>query len=124
MHRAIGGLSHGLIDYLMVILLAIGPGVAGFHGHQALLCYALAIVHLLLTIVTRFPLGVFKIVSFLVHGAIEVIVGVLVIILPWISNFSAGVHSRNFFVGIGILILIIFAMTDYRGLRAPGNSLI
>ncbi|MEO8036908.1 MAG: hypothetical protein ABI837_20940 [Acidobacteriota bacterium] len=124
MHRAIGGFSHGVIDYLMVIILAIGPSVAGFHGHQALLCYALAIVHLLLTIVTRFPLGVFKFVSFQAHGAIEVIVGVLLIVLPWISNFSAGVHSRNFFVAIGLIILVVFALTDYRGLRAPGRRLV
>ncbi len=124
MHRSIGALFHGMIDYLTVIILAVGPSVAGFRGHQALLCYALAVVHLLLTLVTRFPLGPMKLVSFAAHGAIELIVGLLLVVLPWISNFSAGVLSRNFFVAIGIIILIVFAMTDYRGLRATGHSVV
>jgi hypothetical protein len=117
MSRAIGPLVHGMIDYLMVILIAIGPRVAGFTGRQATFCYLLAAVHLALTLVTRFPLGVVKVVGFPLHGAIELLVGVLLIILPWLAGFSAGVHSRDFFVTIGVLILLIFAMTDYRGLR-------
>jgi hypothetical protein len=124
MHRAIGALFHGLIDYLTVIILVIGPRVAGFAGHQATLCYALAVIHLLLTLITRFPLGPFKLVSFVAHGLIELLVSLLLIVLPWISNFSAGVLSRNFFVGMGIIILIVFALTDYRGLRAPGRRLV
>jgi len=117
MHRAISPMFHGVIDYLLVILLAAGPGIAGFHGKQQLFCYVLAAVHFLLTVVTRFPLGAAKVVVFTMHGAIELIVGVLLVILPWLANFSAGVLSRNFFVGIGLLILIVWAMTDYRGLR-------
>jgi hypothetical protein len=117
MHRAISPMFHGVIDYLMVIILAIGPGVAGFHGKQQLFCYVLAAVHFLLTVVTRFPLGAVKVVALPMHGAIELLVGILLVILPWLANFSAGVNSRNFFVCIGALILIIWAMTDYRGLR-------
>lgn len=117
MHRAISPLFHGVIDFLMVIILAIGPGVAGFHGKQQFFCYVLAAVHFLLTVVTRFPLGVVKIIALPMHGAIELAVGILLVILPWLANFSAGVNSRNFFVCIGALILIVWAMTDYRGLR-------
>lgn len=124
MHRSIGALVHGALDYLTVVILIIGPSVAGFRGHQSSLCYALAAIHLLLTLVTRFPLGLIKVVGLPVHGAIELIVGVLLVVLPWISNFSAGVKSRNFFVALGMLILVIFAMTDYRGKRAAGRSLI
>jgi hypothetical protein len=117
MHRAISPLFHGIIDYLLVIILAIGPGVAGFHGKQQLFCYVLAAVHFLLTVVTRFPLGAAKIVALTTHGAIELLVAILLIVLPWMASFSAGVNSRNFFVCIGVLILIVWAMTDYRNVR-------
>ncbi len=117
MSRAIGPVIHGLIDYLMVILVAMGPRLAGFTGKQAMFCYLLAAVHLALTLLTRFPLGVLKVVGFPLHGAVELLVGILLIVLPWIAGFSAGVRSRDFFVAIGCLILLIFAMTDYRGLR-------
>lgn len=117
MHRTVGALAHGIVDYGMVILLAAGPTVAGFSGRQALICWTLAAVHLVMTALTRFPPGIVKIVRFPLHGAIELIVGVLMMVLPWIANFSAGVRSRNFFVAIGALILIIWFLTDYRGPR-------
>lgn len=111
---------HGVIDYLLVILLFIGPNVAGFRGRQEMFCYVLAVVHLVLTLVTRFPLGVFKIVRLPIHGSIEFAVGLLLLALPWMAGFFRGVHSRNFFFGIGMLILLIWALTDYRGRRDRG----
>ena len=122
MFRSIGAIAHGVIDYAMVIIFAIGPTVAGFHGKQATICYALAVVHFLLTLVTRFPLGVLKTIPFPLHGGIEIVVALLLLVLPWLANFSAGVHSRNFFVLIGLLIAIIFALTDYRGRRSAGRA--
>lgn len=116
-HRSIGAFSHGVIDYLMVVILVIGPSVAGFTGKQAFFCYVLAGVHFVLTALTRFPLGVKKIVGFPLHGAIEAIVAVLLIVLPWLANFFAGVHSRNFFIAVGVLVAVIWLLTDYRGLR-------
>ena len=117
MLRSLGAVSHGIIDYLMVIILAIGPGVAGFTGKQAMFCYLLAAVHFVMTVLTRFPLGAMKIIGFPLHGAIEALVSILLIVLPWIANFAAGVHSRNFFIAIGVLIGIIWLLTDYRGIR-------
>jgi hypothetical protein len=115
MLRSIGALSHGIIDYLMVIILIIGPRVAGFTGKQAIFCYLLAAVHLLMTAVTRFPLGIVKIIRFPMHGVIEALVAILLILLPWLANFSNGVLSRNFFIAIGLLVGVIALLTDYRG---------
>ncbi|HEY2093913.1 MAG TPA: hypothetical protein VGJ81_18725 [Thermoanaerobaculia bacterium] len=122
--RVLGAFSHGVIDYLMVILLAVGPGVAGFTNHRlAMMCYGLAAVHFLLTVITRFPLGVAKALPFWLHGTVEIVVAVLLVILPWLAHFSAGVLARNFFVAIGLLIALIFLLTDYRsGDRARAAS--
>lgn len=115
--RSIGSWTHGIIDYATVILLAAGPRMAGFNGKQATFCYILAAVHLVLTLVTRFPFAPFRIVRFPLHGAIELIVSVVLVALPWLAEFARGVKSRNFFVSIGILIFLIWLLTDYRGLR-------
>ena|SRR5437762_5328758 len=120
--RVIGAFSHGIIDYATVILLALGPSVSGFRGKQALMCYALALVHFMLSIITRYPLGVSKSLPFPIHGAIEFVVAILLIILPWLANFSAGVHSRNFFLAIGMLVLIIWILTDYRSRRSADRA--
>ena len=120
--RILGPVSHGVIDYLMVILIAAGPSFAGFSGRQATFCYLLAAVHLLVTIITRFPLGVTKTLPFALHGAIEIVVAVFLVILPWLANFSAGVSSRNFFVMIGLLMLFIWLLTDFRSRRSAGRA--
>src|SRR3954451_10736756 len=121
MLRSIGAVSHGIIDYLMVIILAIGPGVAGFSGKQAGFCYILAAVHFFMTVLTRFPLGAVKIIGFPLHGAIEALVAILLIVLPWMANFFRGVHSRNFFIAIGVLIGVIALLTNYRGVSSSSK---
>ncbi len=115
--RLIGAWSHSIIDYLMVILMVIGPSVWGFAGRQATLAYVLAATLFILTLLTRHPLGVMKIVRFPLHGAVELLLVLLLLILPWLANFARGVHSRNFYVGIGVLMLAVWFMTDFRGLR-------
>src|SRR3954453_10468576 len=122
MLRSIGAVSHGIIDYLMVIILAIGPGVAGFSGKQAVFCYLLAAVHFFMTALTRFPLGAVKIIGFPLHGAIEALVAILLIALPWMANFFRGVNSRNFFLAIGVLIGVIALLTNYRGIISSTTS--
>lgn len=115
--RHIGAWSHGIIDYAVFILLVTGPSIAGFAGRQATLAYLLAAVLFVLTIFTRFPLGVVKSIRFPVHGAVELILALLLLVLPWIANFSRGVLSRNFYVAMGILMLLVWGMTDFRGMR-------
>jgi hypothetical protein len=122
MHRSIGSWSHGIIDYAMVALLLAGPSVVHFGGKQATFCYMLGAVHLVLTLLTRFPLGVLKVVGFPLHGAIEFLAAVVILALPWIAAFAKGVLSRNFFVSIGVLLFLVWLMTDYRGLRGVVTS--
>lgn len=123
MLRSLGAVSHGIIDYLMVIILIIGPAVAGFGAtKQAMFCYLLAAIHFVMTALTRFPLGVMKIIGFPLHGVIEALVSILLIVLPWIANFAAGVHSRNFFMAIGVLLGVIALLTNYRGITSSKIS--
>lgn len=120
--KVLNGMMHGLIDYASVLIFALGPTVSGFTGPQATICYVLAFVHLLLTLATKFPLGVLKVVSFPTHGAIELIVAILLVVLPWIAGFSAGVNSRNFFLFMGLIIFVVWVLTDYRGHAAASKE--
>ena len=38
-HRSIGAVSHGIIDYALAILLITGPSFAGFAGTKATWAY-------------------------------------------------------------------------------------
>ena len=111
----INSTAHGVLDYLTVVIFAVGPTMAGFSGRQATICYLLAVVHLLLTLITRFPLGVWKTVPLPLHGSVELIVSLFLVALPWIAGFSAGVLSRNFFVAMGLVVFLVWLISDYRG---------
>jgi hypothetical protein len=106
----------------MVIILIAGPGVAGFAGRQATVAYVLAATIFILAVLTRFPLGVIKVLRFSLHGAVELAIALMILILPWLANFARGIHSRNFYVLIALLMLAIWFMTDFRGLRDRGPA--
>ena len=112
--RRISSTAHGLLDYVVVLYLALGPSIAEFHGRQRTFCYALAVAHLLLTFITRHRFGILRTIPMWIHGLVELFVGALLLVLPWIADFAAGVHSRNFFLLTGMIVLLIWAMSDYR----------
>ena len=115
--RLIGAVSHAIIDYVIAIILAAGPAFAGFSGRQAKYAYLLAAIVFALGLLTRYPLGVVRAIRFPLHGAVELAIAIVILILPWLANFSRGIHSRNFFVFVAILMLSIWFLTDFRGLR-------
>lgn len=117
-HRSIGAVSHGLIDYAMVALLAAGPSIAGFSGRPATTwAYLAAALLFLLAVFTRYPLGIMKRIGLGVHGFVELVLAVCLIAAPWYGNFMNGVLSRNFYWTMGVLMLLLWFLTDFRGIR-------
>lgn len=107
--RFAGPRMHGLLDYLTVVVFLAAPGVLGFTGLSAGVCYGLAAVHLLLTLLTDFPLGVRGTVPFRLHRAVEAVVGLALVVVPWILADAILLTGRIFFglVGVGILAVAL-----------------
>ncbi len=110
--KILSGKIHGYLDFLTVIIFAVAPTVLGFGGLPAYISYILAVVHISLTLVTAFPKGIIGIVPFPIHGGIELIISIVLVILPFILGFAE--TPRNFFIGIGIVIFVVWLLTDYR----------
>jgi len=106
--------NHGIIDYLMVIILLASPAFFGFTGTLAIFTYALAAVHLLLSVLTDYPLGVFKAIPVVIHATIEVLVGVVLIVLAY-TLFKGNSDGKLFYVIFGTVILLTWLVTDYMG---------
>jgi hypothetical protein len=116
-HRSIGAVSHGILDYALAILLLAAPSVVGFAGVQAKWAYIFGGVLFVLAILTRYPLGIIKIVGLGIHGFVELLLAICLIAAPWYGNFARGVLSRNFYVMLGLLMLVLWFITDFRGVR-------
>ncbi|HEY8782778.1 MAG TPA: hypothetical protein VIM16_14230 [Mucilaginibacter sp.] len=107
--------NHGIIDYLVIVFLLVSPSYFGFTGLLAAFTYALAGVHLLLTICTDYAPGIFKVIPFPVHGSIEFIVGIVLIVLAY-TLFNKEADGKLFYVIFGTVILLTWLVTDYRGI--------
>jgi len=105
---------HGIIDYVVVIFLLASPTIFGFTGLLATFTYALAIVHLLLTILTNYNLGLIKVIPFTFHGTIEFIVGVALIVIAY-TLFNDNADGKLFYVIFGTVVLLTWLVTDYHG---------
>ncbi len=116
-HRSIGAVSHGILDYALAILLVIGPSVAGFAGAKATWAYIFGGVLFAMAILTRYPLGIVKIVGLAVHGFVEMLLIVCLLAAPWYGNFMGGVTSPRFYWAIGLMMLVLWFLTDFRGIR-------
>ncbi len=127
MSKPISARVHGVLDYAVAAVFLNAPMVIGFqHTTASKIAYWLTGIHLLLTACTDFPLGPFKWIPFRIHGAIELVAGLFVLLAPWIFGFSGQEGSRNFFVVMGVLIPVVAALTDYTARetlppRQPGD---
>ena len=117
MNRSIGYVSHVILDYAFAILIGIAPSVVGFSGRQATWCYIFAALIAALAVLTQL-----RVVGFVSHGIVELTLAIVMVILPWIAGFARGVLSRNFYVFIGVLLIALWALTDFRGVRAAGRA--
>jgi hypothetical protein len=102
-----------VLDYAMVAAFLNAPMVFGFHGTPAAIVYWLAGIHLLMTGCTDFPLGVFRWIPFKIHGVLELLVGLLLLVAPWVFGFAQDHSARNFSMGISVIMLVVVALSDY-----------
>jgi hypothetical protein len=58
---------HGAIDYIAVVIFAVAPAVIALSSWPAVLSYALAGIHLLMTLLTDFSAGVIKVIPITLH---------------------------------------------------------
>lgn len=113
--RILSARVHGVLDLVTVGLLLLGPLIVGLGGSPAAIAYTLAAVHLLMTLFTRFPMGVWKRIPFFVHGIVELVVGIALLLLPTFAGYGPGSPAKRFYLAMGAVILVVWALTAYRG---------
>ncbi len=113
---------HGYIDYLVVLAFVLAPSLFDFSDPAATTCYIVAGAHLMLSLLTAYPLGVIKAIPFPVHGMLELLIAPLLILLPWLVGFSGDEAARNWFVALGIAVFLVWLTTDYRAFPTIGRT--
>jgi len=118
MNKPLNPRAHGYIDYAVVLTLLLIPTALGFSQTPAVICYVLAAVHLTMTLITAFPLGVVGVIPFPVHGAIEAVMAVALVAMPWLAGFEQEAAARNFFMISAGALALTWMLTDYKAAQA------
>jgi hypothetical protein len=108
---------HGFLDFLVVIVFFLAPLVFNLPGLTAVVSYLLGGVHLVLTLLTASLPGAAEAIPLTVHGAIELIISIILIVGPLllpILGIPVFPPAIIFYVGIGLVILVIRLITNYR----------
>lgn len=111
---------HGFLDLVTVGVFLLAPFIFGLGGYVAAVAWGLAAAHLVMTLLTRFPLGLVKVIPFPIHGAVELVAGVvLVLAMPRLLRAGPGSPAQMFFIGAGVAILVVWVLTRYRESPRP-----
>ena len=105
---------HGTLDIVIVLLLLVGPFLFGLGGSPAAIAWTVGVLHLVMTLLTRYPLGRWRRIPFVVHGIVELVEGVFLVIVPVIDGYGPGSPAKRFYTIVGAFVLVVWALTSYR----------
>jgi hypothetical protein len=106
---------HAIADYavglsLIVVAVAVG-GSAGAVATGIVVGTTVLVVSML----TKYPLGVAKVLPFTVHSAGDYLAAALLLGAPWALNFADGDGGlAAFYVAAGVAVLAVSLITNYQ----------
>jgi hypothetical protein len=106
---------HAVADYAVgILLILVALAVGGSTGAVATGVVVGATI-LAVSMLTRYPLGVKKILPFTVHSAGDYLAAALLLASPWVLNFSSGDGGlTGLYLAAGIAVLAVSLITNYQ----------
>lgn len=104
---------HGFHDYFTWILLLVSPWLFRFANGKIEMWIPLILgfLTLMLSLLTDYEFGLFKVISMKVHLATDIATGLFLAISPWILGFSDRVYVPHLFIGVFQLIVAFVSRT-------------
>jgi hypothetical protein len=106
---------HAVADYAVgILLIVVAIAVNGSAGAVAT-GVVVGVVVLLVSALTRYPLGIFKVLPFPVHSGGDYLAAALLIAAPFVLNFAdAEGGMAAFYVIMGVAVLAVSLITNYQ----------
>jgi hypothetical protein len=103
---------HGILDYLVSLILIACPWVLGFSrgGAETWVPVALGAAAIVYSLMTRYELGVARMLTMRTHLGLDIASGIVLALSPWIFHFSDLVYMPHLI--FGILEIGVALMTD------------
>jgi len=114
---------HAVADYAVgILLIVVAAAVGGSTGAVATGIVVGAVV-LLVSMLTKYPLGVKKVLPFTVHSAGDYLAAALLVAAPFVLNFWDGDKGLGvFYLAAGGAVLAVSLITNYQ--YSPKRSMV
>ena len=110
--KIISDTTHGMLDYLTVAIFVLAPSILSLTGFAAFVSYALAAIHLAMTLLTDMPLGAIKVIPMRLHALVEMLVGPVLVVAALVLPTILG-EKREFFLIMGLVISVVWLRSSY-----------
>ena len=106
---------HAIADYAVGVTLIVTAIAVGGAGKAVAPGIVVGAVVLAVSMLTRYPLGVWKVLPFTIHSAGDYLAAALLVISPFALNFN---HSATgltaFYIAAGAAVLAVSLITNYQ----------
>lgn len=100
--RFISTKVHGVLDFLVAIILIASPWVLGFarQGTETWVPVILGASAIIYSLITNYELGMAKMISMRTHLGLDMMSGTFLALSPWIFGFNDIVYLPHLVLGI------------------------
>ncbi len=102
---------HGVINYIVTILLILSPWLFNFYhvgGASLITPVFFGWVLLIMTIFTDFKPGFIKVLPLLMHCFLQMMAGFIILVSPFLYAFSDQVYLPHLILGLIMFIVAVF----------------
>lgn len=113
MQRPITPALHSALDYATAAVTAAAPRLFAMPRPASRACQAFAATYTPMAALSDTPAAVHRAIPFPTHGAIDRALIVALPALPWLLGFASHRASRNYFLALGAITLLVTSLTDW-----------
>lgn len=108
---------HGALDYGSAILLIAAPWLFAFSDVEPAKSISIAagILIIVMSLMTNYDSGLAKVIPMNIHLYADIMLGIFLLISPWLFNFNA--ETYLFHVIMGLLAMLSGIMTNSESLH-------
>jgi len=105
---------HNIMNYLYGILIIVSPWLFDFNrgGAETVIPIVVGIVVLGISLATNYKYSLAKIISFKAHLTADIVIGIFLIVSPWLFGFNNYVYIPH--AAFGLIAVMTSLMTERR----------
>lgn len=113
--------AHGYVDYIVGVVLIIAPWLLGFAagGAETWVPVILGLALIVYSLLSDYELGAAKVIPANVHLGMDVVLGIILAVSPWLFGFAALVWAPHLIVGL--VMIAVGVLTETTPRRGAGE---